>query len=147
MLEPHRNPPNRTTLEVRLSTEKVAEIVFRVGAKARTHRARRASLKKTPQSGTNPIVVADPSWRSAAAPGRDPGRDQGFPRPPGGEVFQQAVFEWAPSGGVTVEMPQERRMTDGREDHSGTKVWLPSRAQTCRSSSGRSVVPNCKLAF
>ena len=46
MLESHRNPPNRTTLEVRLSTEKVAEIVFRVGAKARTHRARRASLKK-----------------------------------------------------------------------------------------------------
>ena len=43
-------------------------------------------------------MVADPSWRSAAAPGRDPGRDQGFPRPPGGEVFQQAVFEWAPSG-------------------------------------------------
>ena len=46
MLEPHRNPPSRTTLEVRLSTEKVAEIVFRVGAKARTHRARRASLKQ-----------------------------------------------------------------------------------------------------
>ena len=47
--EPHRNLPNRTTLEIRLSTEKVTEIVFRVSAKARTPRTCRASRKKSNQ--------------------------------------------------------------------------------------------------